>query len=182
MTMSLPHTAVIQNVLPLSPLSPSNTNIFSSSEYTPEDLENLQREHFLRRREASKKEKLSHLTLGHSVPRMIKCWTYDFLMKHEIWYALSQVTHKCPSESVPNMIEKVQNLPKTKTGCCHHHKCNPSIQSYGQQKEETRDGCIALWQLGVVLVSFYPSCERVCVDWCIFQTDGYGSLWDDMLH
>ena len=30
-----------------------------------------------------------------------------------------------------------------------HQICNPSIQSYGQQKEETQDGCIALWQLGV---------------------------------
>ena len=116
MTMSLPHTAVIQNVLPLSSLSPSNTNIFSSSEYTPEDLENLQREHFLRSREASKKEKLSHLTLRHSVPRMIKCWTCDFLRKDEIWYALSQVTHKCPSESVPNMIAKFRICLKLKQG------------------------------------------------------------------
>ena len=115
MTMSLPHTAVIQNVLlPLSPLSPSNTNIFSSSEYTPEDLENLQREHFLRRREASKKEKLSHLTLGHSVPRMIKCWANDYLWKDEIWYALSQVTYRCPTESVSNMIAKFRIRLKLK--------------------------------------------------------------------
>ena len=116
MTMSLPHTAVIQNVLPLSPLSPSNTNIFSSSEYTPEDLENLQREHFLRSREASKKEKLSHLTLRHPVLRMNKFWTYDFLWKDEIWYALSQVTHKCPSESVPNMIAKFRICLNLKQG------------------------------------------------------------------